>query len=214
MQQITLHQVLPQVFAQRDDLTSDVWKTETSFVKGNTYLVEAESGMGKSTFCSYLLGYRHDYTGQILFDDEDISRLSVSRWVDIRQQHISMLFQEMRLFPELTAWENVEIKNRLTQRIDRPTIEQWFERMGISEKLKVKAGILSQGQQQRVAFIRSLVQPFDFLVVDEPISHLDDTNAQLMAEIVEEMKQKTQCGVIVTSIGKQLPLTYDHILKL
>ena len=214
MQQITLHQVLPQVFAQRDDLTSDVWKTETSFVKGNTYLVEAESGMGKSTFCSYLLGYRHDYTGQILFDDEDISRLSVSRWVDIRQQHISMLFQELRLFPELTAWENVEIKNRLTQRIDRPTIEQWFERMGISEKLKVKAGILSQGQQQRVAFIRSLVQPFDFLVVDEPISHLDDTNAQLMAEIVEEMKQKTQCGVIVTSIGKQLPLTYDHILKL
>ena len=214
MQQITLHQVLPQVFAQRDDLTSDVWKTETSFVKGNTYLVEAESGMGKSTFCSYLLGYRHDYTGQILFDDEDISRLSVSRWVDIRQQHISMLFQEMRLFPELTAWENVEIKNRLTQRIDRPTIEQWFERMGISEKLKVKAGILSQGQQQRVAFIRSLVQPFDFLVVDEPISHLDDTNAQLMAEIVEEMKQKTQCGVIVTSIGKQLPLTYDQILKL
>ncbi len=214
MRQIFLHQVLPQVFAQRDDLSSDVWRTEVCFERGNSYLVEAESGMGKSTFCSYLLGYRHDYSGQISFDDADISHFSIPQWVDVRQQQISMLFQEMRLFPELTAWENVEIKNRLTCQIDRPTIEQWFERLGIAEKLHVKAGILSQGQQQRVAFIRTLVQPFDFLIVDEPISHLDDNNAQLMAEMVGEVKEKTQCGVIVTSIGKQLPLVYDKILKL
>ena len=99
MQQISLHQVVPQVFAQREDLTSDVWKTEAMFGKGRTYLVEAESGMGKSTFCSYLLGYRHDYTGSICFDEADISAFSIQQWVDIRQQHISMLFQEMRLFP-------------------------------------------------------------------------------------------------------------------
>ncbi len=214
MQQITLHQVLPQVFAQRDDLASDVWKTEVCFERGTSYLVEAESGMGKSTFCSYLLGYRRDYTGQICFDGIDIRQFSVSQWVDIRQQQISMLFQEMRLFPELTALENVEIKNRLKSRVDLPTIEQWFQQLGIDEKLHVKAGILSQGQQQRVAFIRSLVQPLDFLIVDEPISHLDDGNAHLMAEMVGQMKEKTHCGVIVTSIGKQLPLTYDKTLKL
>ena len=214
MRQIFLHQVLPQVFAQRDDLSSEVWRTEVFFERGNSYLIEAQSGMGKSTFCSYLLGYRRDYHGQICFDDADISEFTIPQWVDIRQQHISMLFQEMRLFPELTAWENVEIKNRLTSQIDRPTIEQWFERLGISEKLHVKAGILSQGQQQRVAFIRALVQPFDFLLVDEPISHLDDVNAQLMAELVAQTKEKTQCGLIVTSIGKQLPLVYDKILKL
>ena len=214
MQQISLHQVLPQVFAQRVGLTSDVWKKEVCFEKGNVYLVEAKSGKGKSTFCSYLLGYRHDYTGQICYDAEDIRDFSVSQWVDIRQRQVSMLFQEMRLFPELTAWENVEIKNHLTRHIDQPMIEQWFDRLGIAEKLNVQAGILSHGQQQRVAFIRSLVQPSDFLVIDEPISHLDDVNAQLMAEMVTEMKEKTQCGVIATSIGKRLPLTYDHIMKL
>lgn len=188
MKQIILHQVLPQVFAQRDDLTSDVWLSEVCFERGSSYLIEAGSGMGKSTFCSYLLGYRHDYSGQLCFDDQDVREMTVAQWVDIRQQHLSMLFQEMRLFPELTAWENVEIKNRLTGLFDRPTIEEWFERLDIGDKLQVKAGILSQGQQQRVAFIRALVQPCDFLIVDEPISHLDDRNAQLMADLVEELK--------------------------
>ena len=214
MKKITLHQVLPQVFAQHSDLISDVWKTETCLEKSNAYLVEAESGKGKSTFCSYLLGYRHDYTGQIFFDQEDVSRFTISQWVNVRQQHISMLFQEMRLFPELTAWENVEIKNRLTNHIPETTIKQWFTMLGIEEKLNVKVGILSQGQQQRVAFIRTLVQPFDFLVIDEPISHLDDGNAQLMASIVSQMKEQTGCGVIATSIGKRLPLQYDYTLKL
>jgi ABC-type antimicrobial peptide transport system, ATPase component len=202
---------VPQVFADREDMNSQVWHTECNFEKGNTYLVEAESGMGKSTFCSYLLGYRHDYAGQIFFD---VRHYKISQWVTVRQQHIGMLFQEMRLFPELTALENVQIKNRLTSTVSKATIEDWFSKLGIAEKLHQKAGLLSQGQQQRVAFMRSLAQPFDFLVVDEPISHLDDVNAQLMAEMVMQVKESTQCGVIVTSIGKHLPLTYDYTLKL
>ena len=123
MQQISLHQVLPQVFAQRTDLASEVWNTEVHFEKGNSYLIEADSGMGKSTFCSYLLGYRHDYSGTIYFDGDDISQYQVGQWVDIRQRHISMLFQEMRLFAELTAWENIVIKNQLTQHISVDDIE-------------------------------------------------------------------------------------------
>ena len=134
--------------------------------------------------------------------------------MDVRQQQISMLFQDMRLFPELTALENVEIKNHLTSHVDKATAMDWFEQLGISDKLHSKADILSQGQQQRVAMIRALVQPFDFLVVDEPISHLDDTNAQLMADLIQQVREKTQCGVIVTSIGKHLPLNYDYTLKL
>ncbi|MBR4920602.1 MAG: ATP-binding cassette domain-containing protein [Prevotella sp.] len=214
MRIISLHQVVPQVFVDREDMNSQIWHTEVDFEKGNTYLVEAESGMGKSTFCSYLLGYRHDYSGQIFFDQDDVRRYKISQWVTVRQQHIGMLFQEMRLFPELTALENVQIKNRLTSTVSKATIEEWFSKLGIAEKLHQKAGLLSQGQQQRVAFMRSLAQPFDFLVVDEPISHLDDVNAQLMADMVMQVKESTQCGVIVTSIGKHLPLTYDYTLKL
>ena len=173
MQSITLSNVLPHVFAQRSDLKSEIWKQNVKFEKGKLYLVEAMSGTGKSTLCSYVLGYRHDYTGLVRFDDTDVKTLTVNNWVDIRQRNISHLFQELRLFPELTALENVEIKNKLTNFKTQAEIESWFERLGIADKLDAKVGRMSFGQQQRVAMIRALVQPFDFLLADEPISHLE-----------------------------------------
>ena len=189
MKEITFRQVLPQVFAQRDDLQSEVWKQELTFEKGKTYLVEADSGQGKSTFCSYVTGYCHDYTGEILFDGKDTKTFKVADWVDLRKQHISHLFQELRLFPELTALENVEIKNNLTGFKTREQIVAWFEQLGIADKLDAKVGRMSFGQQQRVAMIRALVQPFDFLLADEPISHLDDSNSQIMGDIMmQEVK--------------------------
>ena len=177
MNTIQFKYVIPQVFASREEQNSDVWQQDITFEKEKVYLIEAESGKGKSTFCSYLIGYRHDYSGQVLFDDIDARGLKVADWTNIRQQHISMLFQELRLFPELTAMENVLIKNNLTGYKTREEIVSWFEMLGIPDKQDVKIGRMSFGQQQRVALMRSLVQPFDFLVADEPVSHLDDQKA-------------------------------------
>ena len=214
MTTITLSDVLPHVFAQRTDLKSDVWKQNVTFEKGRTYLVEAMSGTGKSTLCSYILGYRHDYTGTVSFDADDVRTYNISRWAEMRQKHISHLFQELRLFPELTAYENVEIKNNLTHFKEKDVILSWFERLGIADKVNSKVGQMSFGQQQRVAMIRALVQPFDFLLVDEPISHLDDTNSAIMAEIMLEEAHQQQAGVIVTSIGKHMNINYDRVLRL
>lgn len=214
MERISFENVLPQVFAHRNDLESDVWKQNIVFEKGHLYLVEAESGKGKSTFCSYVIGYRHDYSGRILFDDRDISGLKVPDWVDMRKSHLSHLFQELRLFPELTAYENVEIKNQLSARKTRAQIIDMFERLGIPDKVDVKIGQMSFGQQQRVAMIRALAQPFDFLLADEPISHLDDSNSEIMGEMMMEEARSQGAGVIVTSIGKHIELDYEKMLKL
>ena len=78
MEQIRFENVLPQVFATRDDLVSEIWRKDICFQKGNSYLVEAESGKGKSTFCSYILGYRNDYTGRVLFDNNDTRCFSIA----------------------------------------------------------------------------------------------------------------------------------------
>ncbi len=214
MERISFENVLPQVFAHRNDLESDVWKQNIVFEKGHLYLVEAESGKGKSTFCSYVIGYRHDYSGRILFDDRDISDLKVPDWVDMRKSHLSHLFQELRLFPELTAYENVEIKNQLSARKTHAQIIDMFERLGIPDKVDVKIGQMSFGQQQRVAMIRALAQPFDFLLADEPISHLDDSNSEIMGEMMMEEARSQGAGVIVTSIGKHIELDYEKVLKL
>lgn len=214
MNKIVFSSVVPHVFTQRDDLNSDIWNTEAVFEKGHLYLVEADSGKGKSTFCSYILGYRRDFTGQVSFDETPITRFKVAQWVDMRRRHLSYLFQELRLFPELTAFENVEIKNKLTHFKTRRQIEEWFERLGIADKLNSKVGQMSFGQQQRVAMMRALVQPFDFILADEPVSHLDDTNSQIMGEIMMHEAKAQGAGVIVTSIGKHIALDYEKVFRL
>ncbi|MBO4673662.1 MAG: ATP-binding cassette domain-containing protein [Bacteroidaceae bacterium] len=214
MEKIQLRHTLPNVFQSRTDMVSDIWLRDVTFEKGKRYLVEANSGTGKSSLCSYIYGYRHDYQGEILFDGEDIRMYSVAQWTNIRQKHFALLWQELRMFPELTAWENVDIKNKLTGHQTKEQILLWFEMLGISDKLDAKMGRMSFGQQQRVALIRALCQPFDFLFVDEPISHLDDTNADIMGSIMMAEAEKQGAGIIATSIGKHIEMPYHQVFKL
>lgn len=214
METITLNKVLPHVFSHVQGLVSDVWNEEITFHKGHYYLLEANSGKGKSTFCSYLIGYRRDFDGKILFDEQNINALTIKDWAEIRTRHVSYLFQELRLFPELTALENVLIKNNMTHFKTKAQILDWFDELDIADKVNVKIGQMSFGQQQRVALIRSLVQPFDFLLADEPISHLDDDNSNAMAQVLLREATHQGAGVIVTSIGKHLALKHDKVVRL
>ncbi len=215
MEKIVLDSVVPRVFAYSQDMRSDIWDNSVTFERGHLYLIESESGKGKSTFCSYILGYRYDYTGIIRFDNDDIRSFAPSAWVDVRRRHVSHLFQELRLFPELTAYENVEVKNKLLGRFKTESqIAGWFEMLGIADKRDTPVGKMSFGQQQRVALIRALVQPFDFLLVDEPISHLDDENGAIMGRIMMQEAGEQGAGVIVTSIGKHMDLNYERVFRL
>lgn len=217
MNKIELRHTLPNVFSSRTDMVSDVWMQDIEFEKEKSYLVEANSGTGKSSLCSFIYGYRQDYQGKILFDGTDIRNYSVKQWVDIRKKHFSLLWQELRMFPELTAMENVEIKNKLTGVMGfqkKKTILAWFEQLGIADKVDAKMGRMSFGQQQRVALIRALCQPFDFIFVDEPISHLDDTNSEIMGNILTTEAKRQGAGIIATSIGKHIDLHYDQVFRL
>ena len=214
MEKISLQRVLPAVFAQTPPTGSEVWLREVTFDKGTVYLLEAASGSGKSSFCSYLYGYRRDYSGTLLFDGRDIRTLSMTQWWGLRRSSLAMLFQDLRLFPELSALDNVLLKNRLTGYRSESQIASLFEALGIADKREVPVAKLSFGQQQRVAFIRMLCQPSDFLFLDEPVSHLDDRNGATMASILLEEARRTGAGVVVTSIGKHFEIDYDKTLAL
>ena len=214
MKAISLQQTLPQVFAHRDSIVSDIWHQQVELKKGEKVLIEASSGSGKSSLCSYIYGYRNDYQGLICFDGKNIRGLEQKEWTEIRKTSVSMLFQDLKLFGELTAWENVQLKNALTRFKGKKDIKTWFERLDIADKLDSKVEKMSFGQQQRVALIRALCQPMDFIFLDEPVSHLDETNAQMMAQILCEEADAQGAGVIVTSIGKHLKLDYQKTWKL
>ena len=201
------------MFAGHNGIHSEVWLQNISLERGKRYLISAESGTGKSSMCSYIYGYRQDYSGVIAFDGKDIHSLSVDQWCDIRQRHIAYLPQDMRLFGELTAMENVELKNRLTGFKSNEEIRRLFEIMGIADKQDSLASKLSIGQQQRVAIIRTLCQPCDFILLDEPVSHLDEDNNRIVAKHIAQEAAHQGAGVIATSVGNHLKMEVDQIFS-
>lgn len=210
---ICLENIVPDVFGAQLH-ASEVWGCRLNLEKGKKYLIEAASGTGKSSLCSFVYGMRNDYSGRIMFDSVCAGELDESQWRKVRLSSISIMFQDLRQFRELTAFENVVLKNSLTGYKTEEEIKEMFFRLGLEEKIDSPLGLMSLGQQQRVAFIRSLCQPFDFIFLDEPVSHIDDENASVMSSMLaDELERRGACAV-TTSIGRHLVLDYDKTLSL
>ncbi len=215
---IILNNVLPRVFAGSENEPpvkgSQVWLHKLEFRQSQSYLIEAESGTGKSSLCSFIYGNRGDYSGEILFDGVDVKSFSIARWCELRTHALALLPQEMRLFPELTVLENIQIKNRLTDYKTEGEILEMLRRLEISEKVHQQAAYLSVGQQQRVAIVRALCQPMDFLILDEPVSHLDERNNEIVAQLIQEEASAQNAGIIATSVGNKINISFDEVISL
>ena len=214
MNTINIENLYPAYFDSDDVTGSDLWNTERTFEKGRTYLIKAASGHGKSSFCNFLFGTRSDYFGKICFDGTDVRTLGVSEWRNLRRKSLGLMFQDLELFPELTVYENIAIKNRITGYFSPERVSGMLALLGLKDKSERQAATLSLGERQRVAFIRALAQPLDFLLMDEPVSHLDADNAEKMSEILAQERSELDFGVIVTSLGNQLPMDYDELINL
>lgn len=210
LNKITLRRTLPVVFSGSEKeepiASSQVWMHELEFDRPHDYLIEAESGTGKSSLCAYVYGTRRDYHGEILFNDVDIRTFSIKDWCELRRQHLAYLPQEMRLFAELTAMENIMIKNKLTDRYSEKEIKEMLNLLEIEHKSDVVGARLSVGQQQRVAIIRTLCQPFDFMLLDEPVSHLDARNNLIVAGLIASVARDNDASILTTSVGNPLLL--------
>ena len=211
---ITLEGMLPRVFVSESIPDSEIWRSTVTFRRGESYLVEATSGGGKSSMCAYIYGARTDFEGKLLFNGVSTNNFDMARWQKLRRGNIAYLPQDLMLFPELTALENIRLKNGLTGYASDSKIEGWLERLGIASRKDYPAGRMSVGQQQRVALIRSLCQPFDFILPAEPVSHLDEQNNRIAAEIIEEEAKALGAGIISTSVGNHLLLHYDKTTHL
>ena len=216
---ITLKKVIPDVFADGTARplhdASDIWNRDFTFNRGEMYRIQAASGGGKSSLCAFIYGLRHDYHGSIEFDGKDIRNIKSDSLAATRTYNIAYLPQELALFPELTVVENIEIKNSLTNFKTPGQIKDMLGLLGLGEDvINRNVSTLSIGQQQRVAIIRSLCQPFDFLLLDEPVSHLDEKNNIAASNLIESEANIAGAAVITTSVGNHLLINPTKIVRL
>ena len=193
---------------------SQTWGTSYQFKKGKKYLITAPSGKGKSTFIHIIYGLRFDYEGELVLEGQAARKIDKLTWSEIRQKQLSVVFQDLRLFLQLTSLENIQIKNDLQPHKTVGEIEEMAEYLGVKDLLDKACATLSYGQRQRIAIIRSLCQPFDFLLLDEPFSHLDEENIQKVTELINQECIQQKAGLILVSLGERYKFEYHDELIL
>jgi len=211
---IVFDHVMPVPLASIKHSAESIWGRYVEFNTGEKILLNASSGKGKSTFTLSAVGLRRDYEGKITYNGDDIRNFSPDEWAEVRQRRISVVFQDLQLFPELTVRENLLLKNDLFHVYSEEQLKELLERLEIGNKWEQRCGLLSMGQQQRVAIIRSLAQPFHWLIMDEPFSHLDTGNTTLCLELIRQRCDEQGAGFILTTLGEDHGTNYDRELKL
>jgi putative ABC transport system ATP-binding protein len=212
---IRLEKMIPLPMLEQDTSGSEVWEAESLVLeKGKPYVVEAPSGRGKTSLLSVIYGIRTDYQGHVFIDDRDLISFTSKEWSLIRKNKLSFIFQGLELFEDLTALENIQLKNRIRAHHSDERIMEMARVLGIDRFLHRKAGILSFGQQQRVAIIRALCQPFHFLLADECFSHMDRENSLTAYQLIREECEALDAGIILTSLNETGLPNINHSLKL
>lgn len=181
---------------------SGVWNQEVVVKKGEHLHIIAPSGKGKTSLIHFIYGMRNDYAGSVILNNQDIRTLTPEKKSFVRQQVLSIVFQDLRLFPSLTVSENIEVKRRLQPFHQKEDISVMAARLGMEHKLQQQTSQCSFGEQQRAAIIRSLMQPFDFLLLDEPFSHLDEANREKAMQIIYEECEKRNASMIFADLKK------------
>jgi putative ABC transport system ATP-binding protein len=212
--QLELKNVLPTYFPQSRKNNSELWGTELTIEAGQRVKIIAPSGSGKSSLMSFLYGTRNLFTGDILYGGRSVAGYTQEDWAQMRRGHISIVFQDLRLFPRQTVRENIEIKRQLEPFHDANRIVEMAERLGIGDKMETLAGTCSYGEQQRVAIIRALMQPFDILLLDEPFSHLDDANAAKAMQLMLEEVEARKAAIVLADLERLDHYPFTHLYHL
>lgn len=211
---IHFENVMPHPLASIAHSSDSIWGDTVTLKEGHKILLNASSGKGKSTFSMTVFGIRNDYNGTIRYNDRDIKTFSIDEWVEIRQRKIATVFQDLQLFHNLSVAENLLLKNALTDFKSEKEIKEMLAYFEIDHKWNDRCGLLSMGQQQRVAIVRALCQPFEWLILDEPFSHLDEANSRKCLGLIANETDKQQAAFVLTSLDDDDNFLYDYELKL
>lgn len=212
--QLILDNIKPIYLEQEKINDSEVWGKTIEINQGEKIQIIATSGRGKTSLVHFLYGLRNDYSGKILLNNKDLSQLSIDDFSSIRSREMSIIFQDLRLFPEHTTEQNLAVKRDLHPFHTPETYSTMADRLGIKRKLSQQSKHCSYGEQQRTAIIRALQQPFHLLLMDEPFSNLDELNRAKAMTLINGEVEERKATVLLFDLK---PIEYfqpDRILYL
>jgi lipoprotein-releasing system ATP-binding protein len=184
---------------------------------GEMVAIIGASGVGKSTLLHVLGGLDQPDLGHVTIGDANVTAMPDADRVAFRNQRVGFVFQFHHLLPEFSAIENAEMPMRIARMPGaqaRPRAEELLRRVGLGERLTHRPGMLSGGEQQRVAVARALVMKPDVLFADEPTGNLDEHTADSLHELLREMHAAYGLTSIIATHNPRLAAACDRVLRL
>lgn len=184
---------------------------------GEMVAIVGASGVGKSTLLHVLGGLDHPDDGAVTIGEANLTLMPDANRVAFRNRKVGFVFQFHHLLPEFSAIENAEMPMRIARvplAAARPRAEELLRRVGLGERLTHRPGMLSGGEQQRVAVARALVMKPDVLFADEPTGNLDEQTADSLHGLLREMHTAYGLTSIIATHNPRLAHACDRVLRL
>ena len=175
------------------------------------------SGAGKTTLLNLAGLLEQPKSGQVWINGTKATGLSERKRTQLRLRHIGMVFQFHRLFPEFSALENIMIPqmlNGLNQAESEKRAKLLLEMVGLSDRATHRPGLLSGGEQQRVAIARSVANAPDILLADEPTGNLDPETGETVFQSLQRIVHGTDTAALIVTHNQKLAAKMDEILEL
>lgn len=190
---------------------------DVEVAQGEMVAIVGASGAGKSTLLHVLGGLDRAEQGRVTVNGADLSSLPDAEIVAFRNRHVGFVFQFHHLLPEFSALENVAMPLRIA-RVPKAEASsraaELLQRVGLAERLTHRPGMLSGGEQQRVAVARALVMQPSVLLADEPTGDLDERTAESLHDLLREMHRGYGLTSIIATHNPRLAEACDRILRL
>ena len=184
---------------------------------GEMVAIVGASGVGKSTLLHLLGALDRCDSGTVRVSDSELTSMSDAAVVEFRNRHVGFVFQFHHLLPEFDAMENVEMPMRVARiprQESRRRATELLTRVGLGERLTHRPGMLSGGEQQRVAVARALVMQPLLLLADEPTGDLDENTGDSLNNLLREMHTEHGLTSVIATHNPRLAAACDRVLRL
>ena len=185
--------------------------------EGKLTILKGRSGSGKTTLINILGALDRPTTGEVIFDGQDITKLSDLKRDQLRRYQMAFVFQSVALMSSMTAYENVDFGLRLAgfpleKRQERVT--KCLEEVGLAKRMHHRPGELSGGEQQRVAIARALAHEPKIIFADEPTAELDSGTSHHIVELFKTLVLDEHMTIVMTTHDVSLLEIADRVYTL
>lgn len=178
-------------------------------------LLLGDSGCGKTSLLSVIAGLLQPTTGTVSIQGQDIYKMGARERDQLRGKAFGFVFQTLHLLPSLTIAQNILLAadmSGVTPPADR--LPNLLKSLGLADKAESKPSELSQGQQQRAALARAIFNFPALIIADEPTSSLDDKNAEIVMDLLEQQAKESGAALLVATHDHRIKNRFDRIITL